>query len=161
MASSGVTPGAMGGRTPPTAEARHKRPMGRPPGPGWKERARSSPQVGLRPTCTERELIPLGKWGVAPLRPYCGGCLCAQPSGWCIDTLRSHLVVVVFVHSLCAGALTPCMMVHLACLQGWTGAGHAPTVVVVIVLSLRAGALTPCGPILWWSSLCTAFVLVH
>ena len=48
------------------------------------------------------------------------------------------------------------MMVHLVCLQGWTGAGHAPTVVVVIVLSLRAGALTPRGPILWWSSLCTS-----
>ena len=37
----------------------------------------------------------------------------------------------------------------------------APTAGDVIVLSLRAGALTPCGPILWWSSLCTAFVLVH
>ena len=43
-------PGARGSRTPPTVEARHKRPMGRPPGPGWKERARSSPEVGLSPT---------------------------------------------------------------------------------------------------------------
>ena len=57
--------------------------------------------------------------------PDCGGCHCAQPSCWCIDTPRSHLVVVVFVHSLCAGALTPCMMVHLVWLHGWTGAGQA------------------------------------
>ena len=156
-------PGAMGSRTPPTVEARQKRPMGRPPGPGWKERARSSPGVQLIQLHLVRRwgVAPPRRWGGAPPRPDCRGCHCAQPSGWCIDTLRSHLVVVVFVHSLCAGALTPCMMVHLACLQGWTGAGHAPTVVVVIVLSLRAGALTPCGPILWWSSLCTAFVLVH
>ena len=57
--------------------------------------------------------------------PDCGGCHCAQPSCWCIDTPRSHLVVVVFVHSLCAGALTPCMMVRLVWLHGWTGAGQA------------------------------------
>ena len=43
-------PGARTGWTPPTGEARHKRPMGRPQGPGWKERARSSPEVGLCPT---------------------------------------------------------------------------------------------------------------
>ena len=101
------------------------------------------------------------RWGGASPRPDCGGCHCAQPSCWCIDTLRSHLVVVVFVHNLRAGALTPRMMVQRVRLQERMRAGQAPTVAVVIVRSLRAGALTPCGPILWWSSVCSASVLVH
>ena len=73
----------------------------------------------------EGECPLLRKRGVAPLRPDCGGRLCAQPSGWCIDTLRSHLVAVVIVRSLCARALTRCMMVRRLCLERRTGAGQA------------------------------------
>ena len=73
----------------------------------------------------EGECPLLRKRGVAPLRPDCGGRLCAQPSGWCIDTLRSHLVAVVIVRSPCARALMRCMMVRRICLERRTGAGQA------------------------------------
>ena len=55
-----------------------------------------------------------------------------QPLCWCNDTLRSHLVVAVFVLSPFGGALTPCMMVTPNP-HGLTGVGQALTVAVVVV----------------------------
>ena len=68
---------------------------------------------------------PASEVGHCPTSPRLWGSHCAQPSCWCIDTPRSHLVVVVIVLSFRAGALTPRMMVRLVCLSGWTGAGQA------------------------------------
>ena len=59
-------------------------------------------------------------------RPDCGGSHCAQPLCWCIDSLQSHLVVVVVVLSLSAGASTPCMMVRLSAFTGgWVRGRHS------------------------------------
>ena len=186
MASSGVIPGARGGRTPPTAEARHQTTHGQASWAGLEGAGALQPIGGALPHLLEGvcnplmgggtmfrlvpnresgggEFLLLGKRGVAWLRPDCGGNLCAQASGWCIATLRSHLVVVVIVLSLCAGALMPCRIVRFVCLRvDRCGAGpdcggchcaqpscwcidtlRSHLVVVVFVHSLRADAWMP------------------
>ena len=132
-------PGAMGSRTPPTVEARQKRPMGRPPGPGWKERARSSPGVQLIQLHLVRRwgVAPPRRWGGAPPRPDCRGCHCAQPSGWCIDTLGRGAAALLLEEEATGGNKRQ----GVALPRRWGGA--------------------PTSPRLQGMSLCSAFVLVH
>ena len=115
----------------------------------WCWRLLGDGRVGPIPIDKQEGECPLlRKRGVAPLRPDCGGSLCAQPSGWCIDTLRSHLVAdhrskgVGGVSLLGKQGYAPLLQRCYAPLRPPT------TVGVVFLLSLRTGALTLCGSIL-------------
>ena len=89
---------------------------------------------------------PASEVGHCLTSPRLWGSHCAQPSCWCIDTPRSHLVVVVIVLSLRAGALTPRMMVRLVCLSGWRGAGQA---LCDVSASQRRDAPCCCRNVCW------------